>query len=286
MIANGVWLLRSCALLVSCVTLATPALLMAQARAATKPAAKAATKKPAAAAPPAVRIDVVGLRLVGQPVGTGEYGDVTAFGVSPGIEVALGVRVPEGYVIVESDEDESTVATFVDDQGTNLATEVSFAMSPDFTQDRSAMVTSVRADTAVSPEARQLTLTGALHVQTARGEQATRVKAVTLAKGQTFKVGAASYLIEEVEAEDEWQSLLLAMTRAELMRIKALRVYDAAGAPVEADQSMRGYSMDAGQLMYRLPSTLKTATIEIVHHENLATQQVPFSLTVGLGSAR
>lgn len=272
MISNGVWFSRGCALLVSCVTLATPALLMAQARPATKP--------------PAVRIDVVGLRLVGQPVGTGEYGDVTAFGASPGIEVALGVRVPEGYAIVESDEDESTVATFVDDQGTNLATEASFAMSPDFTQDRSAMVTSVRAESAASPEARQLTLTGTLHLQTARGEQATRVKAVTLAKGQTFKVGAASYLIEEVEVEGEWQSVLLAMTRAELMRIKALRVYDAAGAPVEADQSMRGYSMDAGQLMYRLPATLKTATIEIVRHENLATQQVPFSLTVAVGSAR
>lgn len=144
-----------------------------------QPPAKATGKgKVVTAAAPKVAISVVGLKIVGQPFGPSEYGDLTAFSASPGIELALGVRVADGYLLIDADEDESVLESMADDQGTNLAAEASFGFSPDFTKSRDGLITSVRVQGIPAVTARELTLAGHLAVQTARGEQAARATKV------------------------------------------------------------------------------------------------------------
>lgn len=252
-----------------------------------QPPAKATGKgKVVTAAALKVAISVVGLKIVGQPFGPSEYGDLTAFSASPGIELALGVRVPDGYLLIDADEDESVLESMADDQGTNLAAEASFGFSPDFTKSRDGLITSVRAQGIPAATARELTLAGHLAVQTARGEQAARATKVALAKGQAFKVGNAAYTVQEVETDGDDTIVTLGMSRAELGVVKDVRVLDAAGGVLEARQTMRGYSMDEAQITYAVTGAPKVVTIEVVRHQNLMTQKVPFSFTIGLGSVR
>ncbi len=252
-------------------------------------AKKAAPTKAAAkaAAPPlTIDISVVGLQIVGAPVGPSEYGEVTAFSNSPGIRVALGVKVPDAYTIIDADEDESVVTKFVDDQGTDLAIDVDFDFSPSFTRDQKALVTTLRAKATPAALAREFTAEGELSVTTARGDSTARASTVALVKGTAFKAGGTAFTVEDVEASDEDSYVSLAMTREAVERIKEIRFVDAAGQPIESSMSMRGYSMDTGQIAYRVTGSPKVATIEIVRHENLQTQKVPFTFTIGLGSVR
>lgn len=248
------------------------------------PAKKAAAK--AATPPLTVDISVVGLQIVGAPVGPSEYGEVTAFSNSPGIQIALSVKVPEAYTILDADEDKSTVDKLVDDQGTDLAIEADFDFSPTFTQDQRALVTTLRAKGTPAPTAREFTAQGELSITTARGDSTARAAKVALVKGTAFKAGGTAYTVEDVEASDEDSYISLAMTREAVERIKEVRFIDEAGQPIEANQSMRGYSMDTGQIAYRVKGSPKVATVEVVRHENLQTQQVPFTFTVGLGTVR
>jgi hypothetical protein len=250
------------------------------------PAKAPAKGKAAPVAAPKIDVSVVGLKIVGAAVGPSEYGDVTAFSSSTGVEVALAVRVPAGHVLIDANEDDSAVESMVDDQGTNLAEEASFGFSPDFTKDKDALITTVRVGGVPSASARELTLSGHLAVQTARGEQVSRATKVTLAKGQTFKAGSAAYTVEEVETDGDDTMITLAMTRRELEVIKDIRVLDAAGTALETRQTMRGYSMDDAQMTYAVTGASKVVTVEVVRHENLMTQKVPFSFTIGLGTVR
>ena len=248
------------------------------------PAKKASAK--AAVPPLTIDISVVGLQIVGAPVGPSEYGEVTAFNNSPGIQVALGVKVPDAYTIIDADEDESTVSKLVDDQGTDLAIEVDFDFSPTLTSDQKALVTTLRAKGTPAASAREFTAQGELSVTTSRGDSVSRAPKVALVKGTAFKAGGTPYTVEDVESSDEDSYVSLAMTREAMERIKEVRFLDAAGQPIESSLSMRGYSMDTAQVAYRVKGSPKVATLEVIRHENLQTQQVPFTFTVGLGSVR
>lgn len=259
----------------------------AQSKRAPAPAkGKAAAKAKPAPAPPEVTISVVGFRVVGQPVGETEYGELTAFGARQGIEVALGVRVPEGVTLLDADEDESSVDAMTDDQGLDLAQGPEFDFSPNLTADARGLVTSLRVGALPSPTAREFRVSGHLAVKTAQGERTERAAKVTLAKGQAFKVGGAAYTVEDVEADGEESYVSLAMTRAVYEGIKDIRFLDASGTAVEASMSMRGYSMDDANMAYRVTGAAKVTAVEVVRYENPLTQKVPFSLTVSLGSVR
>lgn len=249
-----------------------------------KKAAKAAAK--ATVPPLAIDIRVVGVQVVGESVGPSEYGEVTAFSNNPGVQVALGVKVPAAYTIIDSDEDESTVDRFVDDQGTDLAIEADYDFSPTITKDQTGLVTTLRSQGKPAPTAREFTVEGKLSVTTAYGESAARAAKVAIVKGTAFKAGGTAYTVEDVEPSDEETYVSLAMTREAVDRIKEVRFFDAAGAPIEGSLSMRGYSMDTGQVSYRVKGSPKVATIEVVRHEGLQKQQVPFTFTLGLGSVR
>lgn len=248
------------------------------------PARKGAAK--AAAPPLTVDISVAGLQIVGAPVGPSEYGEVTAFSSSPGIQIALAVRVPEAYTIIDADEDKSTVVKLVDDQGTDLAIEPEFDFSPTVTTDRRALMTTLRTKGTPAPTARAFTAQGELSVTTARGDSTARAAKVALVKGTAFKAGGTAYTVDEIEAADENTYVTVGMTREALERVKEMRFLDASGQPIEASQTMRGYSMDTGAMAYSVKGSPKVATIEVVRYENLQTQHVPFTFTVGLGSAR
>jgi hypothetical protein len=255
-------------------------------RARAQPSKAPAKGKATAASAPKVDVSVVGLKIVGQPVGPSEYGELTAFGSNSGVEVALGVRVPDGYVLLDVDDDESTLDAMADDQGTDLVADASFDFSPDFTKERDGLITSVRVRSVPAAEARAFTLKGTLAVQTAQGEQASRTTKVSLIKGQTVKAGGAAYAIQEVETDGDDVTVTFGLTRTELDRIKEVRFLDAAGAPLEARQIMRGYSMDDAEMTYGVTSPPKVVTIEVVRHQHLMTQQVPFSFTVALGTVK
>lgn len=92
--------------------------------------------------------------------------------------------------------------------------------------------------------------------------------------------------MQEVETDGDDTIVTLGMSRAELGVVKDVRVLDAAAGVLEARQTMRGYSMDEAQITYAVTGAPKVVTIEVVRHQNLMTQKVPFSFTIGLGSVR
>ncbi len=250
------------------------------------PAERVAPAQGAASAPPEVKVAIAGFRIVGPSIGPSDFGERTAFNESPGIGVALAVSVPAGVTLLDADDDASVVETWVDDKGTDLSEDASFGFSPDFTGDQTALLLTLTAAGRPAADARAFTVKGTLAVTTARGETTARAAKVALTKGTTFKAGATAYTVNEIEKDGDETFVTLSMTRDAVDRIKALRFLDAGGKEIEGSLSMRGYSMDTGEVMYRVSGAPSVATVEVVQHDGLHTQQVPFSFEVTLGSVR
>ncbi len=91
-----------------------------------------------------------------------------------------------GTAILDIDDDESTVDTWTDDKQTDVNIEPDWGSFPNYTDDLSAGIITVRSPVIPAAGAQQVTLAGSIAVTTAAGTRAVQAKKVAL---DVFSVG-------------------------------------------------------------------------------------------------
>ena len=99
-----------------------------------KPAAPAAAPAPPPGPPP--EIVVAGVRVVGAGFGKNRD-EIRAFNESPGVAVALVLKMPAGQGIVTLDEDDCELTSVTDDAGTDLGEQAQYGSFPKTSDDGS-----------------------------------------------------------------------------------------------------------------------------------------------------
>jgi hypothetical protein len=258
--------------------------LSAQAR---RPAAKSPAAPKAAAAPKANPVvSLVGLQVAAKSLGKARFGDTIAFGGQAGVSLALAVRVAPGTVLLDIDDDDATVDTWTDDKQTDLNIEPDWGSFPNFTEDLSAGIITVRSPVVPAAGAQQVSIAGTVAVTTAAGSSAVQAKKVALAKGTAFKLGTLAASISEFEATDTGATLAVKLIGGNTNSIKRLRFLDAAGTELESDTNGSMTSSNESEYSYTLKAKATTATIELELWQNQQTTKVPFTLNATLGSVK
>lgn len=257
--------------------------LPAQAR---RPAAKAAAPKAAPAPRATPVLSLVGLQVAAKSLGKARFGDTIAFGGQAGVTLAIAVKVPAGTAILDIDDDESTVETWTDDKQTDLNIEPDWGSFPNYTDDLSAGIITVRSPVLPAAGAQQITVAGSIAVTTATGTRAVQARKVALTKATTFQLGTMAGSISEFEATDTGATLAVKLTGSGTNAIKRLRFLDAAGTELESDANGSMTSSGESEYSYTLKAKAASATIEVELWQNQQTTKVPFTLTGTLGSVK
>jgi hypothetical protein len=256
--------------------------LLAQAR--RPPAPKAAA--PNAAANPNPTVSLAGLQVAAKSLGKARFGDTIAFGGQSGVSLALAVRVAPGTAILDIDDDDCVVDTWTDDKQTDLNIEPDWGSFPNYTEDLSAGIITVRSPVIPASGSQQVAIAGSLSVTTAAGTRAVQAKKVALTKGTAFQLGTLAASVSEFEATDTGATLAIKLVGSNTNTIKRLRFLDAAGTELESDTNGSMTSSDESEYSYTLKAKATTATVEIEVWQNLQTTKVPFTLTAGVGSVK
>jgi len=241
--------------------------------------------KPAAAAPapppgPPPEISVIGLRIVGSGLGKNRE-EIRAFNESPGVGVAVAIKMAAGQGIVELDEDKCLLTSVTDDAGTDLGEQAKYGSFPKTSDDGSIGMIEIESRLRPAPNATAIMAEGTLVFTTSPGSKPTKVAAVKLEKGKTFKLGTTTITVSEV-TPGESTSIELALPRSVLYTIRDVKFMDAAGAPLEADRTGRGYMNDDATINYRIKGAGPTVTIEFDIWQGLKEQKIPFKIKTGL----
>lgn len=261
----------------------------APAKAPAQTPAKAPSKAPAKANPPAPampppQISVVGVRVVGGGLGA-NGSELHAFNEHPGTAVALAIQAPAGAGIVEIDDDGSRVDAFSDDKGRNLLEEGRFGPFPKVSEDRTAGLVDVEVRGRPSAGAAALTVQGSVAMTLAGGSKPTRIPNVRLEPARTMKLGAATITVKSVTPSDDSTDITLALSRAVMNTISAIRFFDAKGDVLESRRTGSGYMNDAAELELRLKSLEKVVSIEFDVWQNMRQIKAPFNVSTGLSVA-
>lgn len=250
--------------------------------------AKAARPKAAAKGVPKPNptVSLAGLQVVAKSLGTGRFRDAVAFDAQAGVSIALAVKVAPGTALLEIDDDDSEITTWVDDKQTDMNIEPDWGSFPTYTEDQSAGIIAVRTPMLPAAGASSVTVTGTLGVTTAAGTKAVSAKKVALARGTTFRLGTISAAIGDFEPNDTGASLSVTLSGGGLSAVKRLRFLDAAGTELEADANGSMTSSDESEYSFTLKAKAATATIELELWQNLQTTPVPFTITAAMGSFR
>jgi len=256
--------------------------LNAQAR--RPPAPKGAAPK--AATNPNPTVSLAGLQVAAKSLGKARFGDTIAFGGQSGVSLALAVRVAPGTAILDIDDDDCIVDTWTDDKQTDLNIEPDWGSFPNYTEDLSAGIITVRSPVIPATGSQQVAIAGSLSVTTAAGTRAVQAKKVALTKGTAFKLGTLAATVSEFEATDTGATLAIKLVGSNTNTIKRLRFLDAAGTELESDTNGSMTSSDESEYSYTLKAKATTATVEIEIWQNLQTTKVPFTLTAGVGSVK
>jgi hypothetical protein len=257
-------------------------LLHAQAR---RPAAPKAAA-PKAAAKPNPTVSLAGLQVAAKSLGKARFGDTVAFGNQSGVTLALAVRVAPGTAILDIDDDDCVVDTWTDDKQTDLNIEPDWGSFPNYTEDLSAGIITVRSPVVPAAGSQQVSIAGSLSVTTAAGTRAVQAKKVALTKGTAFPLGTMAASVSEFEATDTGATLAIKLVGSNTNTIKRLRFLDAAGTELESDTNGSMTSSDESEYSYTLKAKATTATVEIEVWQNLQTTKVPFTLTASVGSVK
>lgn len=241
-----------------------------------KPAAPAAP--PAPVAPP--EIVVAGVRIVGPGFGKNRD-ELRPFNESPGVAVALIVKMPAGSGIVDLDEDNCVLTSVTDDAGTDLGEQADYGSFPKTSEDGSVGMIEIESKLRPAATATAILAEGTLVFQASPGSKPIKVPNVKLEKDKTFKVGTTTITISDV-TPGETTALELALPRSVLYSIRDVKFYDATGKVLEADRTSRGYMNDAASVGYRITGAGAAVTMEFDMWQNLREQKVPFKIKTGL----
>ena len=241
--------------------------------------------RPAAAAPapppgPPPEIGVVGIRVVGAGLGKNRE-EIRAFNQTPGIAIALSIKMPAGQGIVELDEDNCLLTSVTDDAGTDLGEQAEYGSFPKTSEDGSVGLIEIESRLRPAATATAIMAEGTLVFSASPGSKPTKVANVKLEKGKTFKVGTTTITLAEVTTGED-TSIELALPRSVLYTIRDVRFLKADGTALEADRTSRGYMNDDASIGYRIKGAGPTVTIEFDLWQGLREQKVPFKIKTGL----
>jgi len=241
--------------------------------------------KPAAAAPalppgPPPEISVMGLRIIGSGLGKNRD-EIRAFNESPGVAVALAIKMPAGQGIVQLDEDNCVLTSVTDDAGTDLGEQAKYGSFPKTSDDGSVGMIEIESRLRPAAGATAVLAEGTLVFSVSPGSKPTKIASVKLEKGKSFKLGAATVTLSEV-TPGESTAIELALPRSVLYTIRDVKFLDAAGAPLEADRTSRGYMNDDASIGYNIKGAGPTVTIEFDVWQGLHDTKVPFKIKTGL----
>jgi hypothetical protein len=260
--------------LVAAVAATSTSSVVAQARKPAKPTAAA----PAPGPPP--EISVVGVRIVGAGLGKNRE-EIRAFNERPGIAVALAVKMAAGQGIVELDEDNCVLTSVMDDAGTDLGEQAEYGSFPKTSDDGSVGMIEIESRLRPAPTATAIMAEGTLVFSASPGSKPTKIASLKLEKGKTFKLGTSTVTLAEVTPGED-TTIELALPRAALYMIRDVKFMDAAGNPLEADRTSRGYMNDDASIGYRIKGAGPTVAIEFDMWQGLREQKVPFKIKTGL----
>jgi hypothetical protein len=241
--------------------------------------------RPAAAAPapppgPPPEISVVGVRVVGAGLGKNRE-EIRAFNQTPGMAIALAIKMPPGQGIVELDEDNCLLTSVTDDAGTDLGEQAEYGSFPKASEDGSVGLIEIESRLRPAATATAIMAEGTLVFSASPGSKPTKVANVKLEKGKTFKVGTTTITLAEVTPGED-TSIELALPRSVLYTIRDVKFLKADGTPLEADRTSRGYMNDDATMGYRIKGAGPTVTIEFDLWQGLREQKVPFKIKTGL----
>jgi hypothetical protein len=241
--------------------------------------------KPAAAAPapppgPPPEISVVGLRIIGSGLGKNRE-EIRAFNESPGVAVALAIKMPAGAGIVELDEDNCLLTSVTDDAGTDLGEQAKYGSFPKTSDDGSIGMIEIESRLRPAPAATAILAEGTLVFSASPGSKPTKIPNLKLEKGKTFKLGTATITLAEVTPGED-TAIELALPRSVLYTIRDVKFSDATGKPLEADRTSRGYMNDDASIGYRIKGAGAAVTLEFDVWQGLREQKVPFKIKTGL----
>lgn len=251
------------------------------------PGAAQSKKKPAApAAPPAPagpppEIVVAGVRVVGAGFGKNRD-EIRAFNESPGVAVALVLKMPAGQGIVTLDEDDCELTSVTDDAGTDLGEQAQYGSFPKTSDDGSVGMIEIESKLRPAATATVVLAEGTLVFSASPGSKPTKVANVKLEKDKTFKLGATTITISDVTAGSEDTSIELGLPRSVLYSIRDVRFLDATGKVLESDRTSRGYMNDDASIGYRIKGAGAAVTMEFDVWQNLQQRKVPFKIKTGL----
>jgi hypothetical protein len=239
-------------------------------------------RKPAPAAPagPAPEISVVGVRVVGPGLGKNRE-EIRPFNERPGVAVALAIKMPAGQGIVDLDEDDCILTVVTDDAGTDLGEQAEFGSFPKTSEDGTVGLIEIESRLRPAATATAVLAEGTLVFSASPGSKPTTIPNVKLVAGQTFKLGATTITIAEVTPGEE-TSIELALPRSVLYSIRDVRFLDAAGKPLEASRTSRGYMNDDASIGYRVTGAGPAVTMAFDVWQDLQQRKVPFKVKAGL----
>ena len=243
-----------------------------------KPAAPA-TPAPPPGPPP--EVSVIGLRVIGAGLGKNRE-ELRAFNERPGVAVALAIKMPAGQGIVELDEDNCLLSSVTDDVGTDLGEQAQYGSFPKTSDDGAVGMIEVESRLRPAANATAILIEGTLVFSASPGSKPTKIANLKLEKGKTFKLGAATVTLSEVTPGTEDTSIELALPRSALYTIRDVKFTDAAGAPLEADRTSRGYMNDDASIGYRIKGAKGAVTVEVDLWQGLREQKVPFKIKTGI----
>lgn len=246
---------------------------------------------PALAADPAIKVQVRGLRIVGEGYG-GEQG-LQPFSSAPGVSLALLVTTSDGGLI-EVDNDASKVEQLVDDKGTNLLTEPKYSMAgfshmADVSPDGKAIMTEISGGTPPAKGASSVRAVGAIAIRTAREKKSHKAENVAVKLDEKVAAGPITFAIKSIGRPDWGDKPLRISLEAnqDLGSVAGVRFLDAAGKEIEADQagSMRMAFGDSIQETrdFDLAQKVDQVTVEVTCWTDMKTVTVPFDVTVKPG---
>ena len=193
--------------------------------------------------------------------------------------------------IVLIDRDKSKLATFTDDQGTEI--EGKIGHFPRIAKDGSAAFVEVRGEKAVSPKAEALLAKGQFKVAVASKTEVKRSKVVSAKKGS--KVELAEDLVFEITktGKPDWGDDPFALTlkiQRDISEVAMFRFYDEEGKQIESRGTGSGRGGFLGKVTVTRDFNLKRKAakliLEVDRWTDLEKIAVPFDVKVGIGGGR
>jgi hypothetical protein len=165
-------------------------------------AGQAGCRRARAAARPAAEISVMGLRIIGSGLGKNRD-EIRAFNESPGVAVALAIKMPAGQGIVQLDEDNCVLTSVTDDAGTDLGEQAKYGSFPKTSDDGSVGMIEIESRLRPAAGATAVLAEGTLVFSVSPGSKPTKIASVKLEKGKSFKLGTATVTLSEVTPGEE-----------------------------------------------------------------------------------